>query len=53
MVKFKTLEDAINYCKIMGLGFELEYPKFRYHARKNYGDNFKWKGNPKPELEDI
>jgi len=51
-VKFKSLEDAITYCKELGLGFELEYPHFRYHTRKNYGDNFKWKGHPK-EDDDI
>mmetsp|Transcript_24217 Transcript_24217/g.21323 ORF Transcript_24217/g.21323 Transcript_24217/m.21323 type:complete len:100 (+) Transcript_24217:311-610(+) len=50
---FRSLEQAIHFAKENGLGFEVEYPKFRYHTRKNYGDNYKWKGHPKPEYEDI
>jgi hypothetical protein len=37
----------------MGVGYEVEYPHHRYHVKKNYGDNFKWKGLPKPDVEDL
>lgn len=53
LVKLGSLEEAIAYCKQLGLGYEIDYPHFRYHTKKNYGDNFKWKGLPKPDVEDI
>ena len=34
---------------MMGWGYDVTYPKFKYHTRKNYADNFKYKGEPKPE----
>jgi len=52
-VRFHDLEHAIEYTREMGVGYEIVYPKFRYHTRKNYGDNFKWHGPPKPEEEDL
>jgi len=48
-VFFKELEEALAYCRELGLGYEINYPRFRYHSRKNYGDNFKWRGNPKED----
>ncbi|EGR34726.1 hypothetical protein IMG5_002980 [Ichthyophthirius multifiliis] len=42
---FRTLEDAIQYCKQMGYGYEVDYPKFRYHSKKSYADNMKWPGH--------
>ena len=49
---FDDLEDAIKYARNNGLAYEIKYPKERYVTRKNYADNFKWRGHPKPE-EDI
>jgi len=51
--KFGSLDHAISYCRRQGLDFEVKYPHFRPHAKKNYGDNFKWKGNPKSKEEDL
>eukprot|EP01015_Nassula_variabilis_P011515 TRINITY_DN1934_c0_g1_i5.p1 TRINITY_DN1934_c0_g1~~TRINITY_DN1934_c0_g1_i5.p1 ORF type:complete len:211 (-),score=22.49 TRINITY_DN1934_c0_g1_i5:107-739(-) len=51
-LKFATLENAIEYCLEMGLGYEVQYPHFRYHRKKSYAHNFNWKGEPKEE-EDI
>jgi len=53
LLKFKRLETAIAYCREMGLSYEVAYPHFRPHTKKNYGDNFKWKGQPKTEVDDI
>ena len=39
-----TLASAVEYCEAMGLGYEIEYPKTRWHTRKSYSDNFQWKG---------
>jgi len=50
-VRFKTVEEAIIYCRQLGLGYEINYPRTRYHTRKNYGDNFKWQGLPKEDEE--
>ena len=64
--KFNSLEAALEYCRNLGkkilnsavincglgLGYEISYPHFRYHTRKNYGDNFKWLGPPKTD-EDL
>ncbi len=67
-LNFYAAHDAIEFCrehgkeienkyrvsnKKIGLGYEISYPHVRYHTRKNYGDNFKWKGNPTPAEEDI
>jgi len=49
MLKFLTVDDCIAYCRAMGLSYEINYPHFKYHTKKNYGDNFKWKGLPKNE----
>jgi len=48
-IKFRKLEDCLVYCRSMGLAYEVSYPHFRYHTKKNYGDNFKWKGHPKTD----
>ena len=34
---------------LLGFGYEVQYPHFRYYQKKSYADNFKWKGNPKNE----
>ena len=49
--KFPTLEDAIRFCEKLGVGYDISYPKKRYHAKKDYGDNFKWKGEPQEEFD--
>jgi len=51
--KFPSLEHAIVYCRKYGLAYEISYPKRRYFQVKNYANNFKWKGPPKTEEEDI
>ena len=46
-VKFGTLIDAVQFCERMGWGYDILHPKHRWHVKKNYADNFKWKGEPK------
>lgn len=41
---FSTSQAAIAYCHEFGFGYELEIPRARYHVRKSYADNFKWRG---------
>ena len=33
----------------MGYGYDIEHPNYRWHAKKDYANNFKFKGHPKPE----
>ena len=50
-VRFGQLQDAVEYCTKMGWGYDIMLPTGqRYHTKKNYADNFKWKGEP-PERE--
>lgn len=52
-IKSRNLQEAINFCKEHGFGYDVLMPRFRYHTRKGYIDNFKWKGKPKkPEVDD-
>lgn len=44
---FKTLEDAVAYCKKNGFAFHVERANLRAHDSKTYADNFVWKGPPK------
>ena len=46
--KVPSLNAAIDYCEMMGYGWDVMYPKFRYHTKKNYADSFVYKGEPKP-----
>ena len=48
-MRFASVEDAVGYAKMMGWGYDVMYPHFKYHTRKNYADNFKYKGEPKAE----
>ena len=48
-IKFARLSDAVAHCHIMGWGYDINHPKFRWHTKKNYADNFKFKGEAKPE----
>ena len=36
---------------MMGWGYSVMYPKFKYHTKKVYADNFKYKGEAKPESD--
>ena len=51
--KFPSLEHAIAFCREVGAGYEISYPKKKYFQTKNYVNNFKWKGNPTSSEEDI
>lgn len=46
------LDSLVNLAKMMGWGYEIDYPKERWTIRKSYGDNFKWRGVHKPDLSD-
>lgn len=49
-MKTKSLSTAIKYCEVMGWGYDVLYPQhYRYHVKKNYADNFKWKGEAPSE----
>ncbi|EAS07862.3 ETC complex I subunit motif protein (macronuclear) [Tetrahymena thermophila SB210] len=50
---FCTLEDAISYCKQMGFGYEVSFPRSRYHTRKSYADNMLWPGHDNAVDEDC
>ena len=50
-MRFPTVESAIDQCEAMGFGWEVSYPKFKYHTYKNYATNFTYKGEPKPEAD--
>jgi hypothetical protein len=45
-LRFRNLDSAIQYAKMHGQGYDVQLPRFRYHLRKAYIDNFKWKGLP-------
>ena len=51
-MSFGRLSDAVAYAETMGWGFDIEHPSHRWHSKKNYADNFKYKGPPK-EREDY
>ena len=48
---FPSAETAARWCKMMGWGYTVQYPKYKYHTTKNYVENFKYKGEPKPAVE--
>ena len=48
-ITFPSVNDAISYAEHMGWGYDVSYPKYKWHSSKNYADNFKWKGDAKPE----
>ena len=52
-ITFGTLSAAIAYAEMNGWGFDVMYPNKaqRWHVKKNYADNFKFKGHPKPVAE--
>ena len=50
-MKFSNVDAAIAYAEMMGWGYDVSYPNFKYHTYKNYADNFKYKGEPKPTVD--
>eukprot|EP00347_Sterkiella_histriomuscorum_P017687 403348384 len=48
-VKVGSLQSAVDYCEMMGWGYEIQYPNSRWFTKKSYSDNFAWKGHPKEE----
>jgi len=34
---------------MMGWGYDVAYPHLKYYTKKNYSDNFMWKGYAKEE----
>ena len=48
-VRFPDVHSAVAFARSMGWGYDVTYPKFKYHVKKNYADNFKYKGEPKDE----
>ena len=50
-IKFPSVNSALAYCQMMGWGYDVTYPNYKWHAKKNYAENFKYKGEPKPEAD--
>ena len=50
-MKFPNLNSAVDFATMMGYGVDVQYPNFKWHAYKNYADNFKYKGEAKPEAD--
>ena len=48
-MKVGSLSAAVKYCEIMGWGYDIVYPRHKWHTKKNYADNFMWKGPHKEE----
>ena len=44
LYKTPTLSSAVKYAKQMGWGYDIQYPRNRWHTKKSYSDNFIWKG---------
>jgi hypothetical protein len=38
--KVSTLSAAVKYCEMMGWGYDVLYPRHKWHTKKNYADNF-------------
>ena len=49
--KVPTLSAAVKYCEMMGWGYDVQFPRHRWHTKKNYSDNFAWKGHAQAEEE--
>lgn len=48
-IKVPNLQAAINVARMNGWGIHVIYPRHRWHVKKSYGDNYKWKGHPKDD----
>ena len=51
-IPVNNLDAAIDYCESHGWGYDVMLPRFKYHTRKNYADNFDFKGEPVEEEEE-
>jgi len=52
-VKCHSLAAAMDYCNKSGWGYDVLLPRFKYHTRKAYAENFKYKGDyVEPPQED-
>ena len=49
-MSFGRLNDAIKTAEMMGWGYDILHPNYRWHVKKDYTSNFKWKG-PAPKVE--
>ena len=49
--KFPSVDAAVNYCTGMGWGYDVTYPHYKWHSKKDYSENFKYKGPAKPEAD--
>ena len=50
-LRFGQLKDAVAFAEAQGWGLDIQYPtNWRWHTKKNYADNFAWKG-PAPAVE--
>lgn len=50
-MNFGRLSDAIDYATVMGWGYDVMHPHYRWHTKKDYASNFAWKGPPKAEID--
>jgi len=50
-IRFAKLSDAVAHAQIMGWGYDISHPKHRWFVKKNYADNFAFKGDPKPVVD--
>jgi len=50
-MKVQNLSAAIKLCETMGWGYDILYPQTRWQVKKNYVDNFAWKGHPKEDVQ--
>ena len=48
-IRFPDVNAAVEFCESMGYGYDVMYPHFLWHVKKNYQDNFAYKGLPKEE----
>ena len=48
---FPTVDAAVAYARSQGWGYDIMYPRHKYHTYKNYANNYKYKGEPKPEAD--
>ena len=50
-MEFGRLNDAIKFAEVMGWGYDVTHPNFRWHVKKDYAANFAFKGHPKPTVD--
>ena len=42
-MRFPYDNAAVEFCESMGYGYDDMYPRFKWHVKKNYQDNFAFK----------